>query len=373
MAGGSIQAVTRSGGNDFHGAGYEYFRNDALNANNPFLKAAGVERPTLARNIFGGMIGGAIRKGRSFFFASYQGTRERNGASSNSLSSSIFIAPGLTDDRSQQTLLATFRPRLPNGNLATAINPVTLALLNTKTPDGQFAIPTPQADGRYSGSAISTYREDQFNTNLDYRISQRNWLAVKFFFFERAALFALPNGGANVPGFGADESQNNRVLAFHDTHSFSSSTTNEVRIGYSFIRGDMFGRNPILDSDIGIKRANAAAYPGLGLIRIGAAGTNSLAIGNSGANVDTQSAQSSTTLADVLAINHGQHSLRLGGEILLYQDRITTNNNRRGQVIFQTFNNFLLGQANNSTYGDGLAARTIRASDYSLFFRTTGT
>jgi hypothetical protein len=41
-AGGNVQAVTRSGGNYFHGAAYEYFRNDALNANNPFLKAAGV-------------------------------------------------------------------------------------------------------------------------------------------------------------------------------------------------------------------------------------------------------------------------------------------------------------------------------------------
>jgi hypothetical protein len=368
-AGGSIQAVTRSGGNDFHGAGYEYFRDDGLNANNPFLKAAGVKRPTLERNVFGGMFGGPIRKDRLFFFVSYQGTREGNGASPNSLTSSIFIAPGLTDDRSQQTLLATFRPRLANGTLATAINPVTLALLNSRTPDGQFVIPTPQADGRYSGSAISTYSENQFNTNIDYRVSQRNWLAVKLFFSNAPHFFALPNGGANVPGFGADESQNNRVFAFHDTHSFSSRTVNELRIGYSFIRGDMFGRNPIRDSDIGIKRANAAAYPGLGLIRIGAAGTNSLAIGNSGANVDTQSAQSSTTLADVLAVNHDDHSLRVGGELLFYQDRITTNNNRRGQVIFQTFNNFLLGQANNSTYGDGLAARTIRAGDYSLFFQ----
>ncbi len=368
-AGGSIQAVTRSGGNDFHGAGYEYFRNDALNANNPFLKAASVRRPTLERNVFGGMFGGPIKKDRSFFFISYQGTRERNGASPNSLSSSIFIAPGLTDDRSQTTLLATFRPRLPNGTLATVINPVTLALLNARTVDGQFVIPTPQADGRYSGSAISTYRENQFNTNIDYRISRRNWLAAKFFFSNAPQFFALPNGGANVPGFGADESQNNRVIAFHDTHSFSSRTINEARVGYSLVRADAFGRNPIRDSDIGIKRANATAYPGLGLIRIGAAGTNSIAIGNSGANVDTQSAQSSTTLADVVAMNHGAHNFRFGGEIILYQDRITTNNNRRGQVIFQTFNNFLLGQVNNSTYGDGLAARTIRTSDYSLFFQ----
>jgi len=53
-AGGSVQAVTRSGTNEFHGAAYEYFRDDAFNANNPFLKAAGRPRPVLKRNVFGG-------------------------------------------------------------------------------------------------------------------------------------------------------------------------------------------------------------------------------------------------------------------------------------------------------------------------------
>src|SRR5438552_12179633 len=78
--GGNVQIVTRSGTNDFHGNLYEYFRNDALNANNPFLKAAGVKRPALKRNVFGGTAGGPIKKDGAFFFASYQGTRERNGA-----------------------------------------------------------------------------------------------------------------------------------------------------------------------------------------------------------------------------------------------------------------------------------------------------
>src|SRR5437667_3364948 len=129
-AGGNIQAVTRSGANDLHGAAYEYLRDAALNANNPFLKAAGVKRPVLYRNVFGGLLGGPIKRDKAFFFVSYQGTRERNGASINSLSSGVLIAPGLTDDRSQQTLLATFRPRLPNGLPATSINSVALALLN---------------------------------------------------------------------------------------------------------------------------------------------------------------------------------------------------------------------------------------------------
>ena len=77
--GGNVQAVTRSGGNEFHGAAYEYFRNNALNGNNPFLKAAGVTRPTLQRNVFGGLLGGAIKHDVSFFFVSYQGRGDITG------------------------------------------------------------------------------------------------------------------------------------------------------------------------------------------------------------------------------------------------------------------------------------------------------
>ena len=376
-AGGNVQAVTRSGANEFHGALYSYFRDDAFNANNPFLKAAGVQRPVLKRNIFGGLLGGPVKTGRAFFFASYQGTRERNGASDNSLTSSILIARGLTDDRSQQTLLATFRPRVPSGLPATSIHPTALALLNIKLRDGQFLIPTPQADGRYSGSEVSTYREDQFNANVDYRISEKNWLAVKFFFSNAPEFAALPNNGAKVPGFGADRKNDNRLFSVQNIHTFSTRTVNEARIGYSVIRTDSFGRHPVKDSDLGIIRANASAYPGLGQIRIGPAGalgvgnagTNALVIGNAGTNVDLKFDDSAIALVDNLALSRGRHSFRTGGGIIFYQTNVTVNNNRRGAIGFQSFNNFLLGLGSNSLNGEGINTRFLRATDYSLFLQ----
>ena len=368
--GGNVQAITKHGGNDFHGAAYDYFRNDALNANNPFLKAAGVHRPTLRRNVFGGLLGGPIKTNKAFFFLSYQGTRERNGASPNSLTSGVLIAPGLTNDRSQQTLLATFRPRpSPGAPPATSINPVALALLNARLPGGQFLIPTPQADGHYSGSAIASYREDQFNTNVDYRINDKDWLAARFFFSNAPQFLALPSGGANVPGFGADQKQNNRLLSLQDIHLFSPRTINEARVGYSFIRGDMFGQNPLRDSDVGITRANALDYPGLGLIRIGPNGTNAVSIGNAGTNVDAQSTASATTLVDILSMTRGQHSIRTGAEVVYYRNSLTANNNRRGQITFPSFNNFLLGLANSSVYGNGIGSRILHAADYGFFLQ----
>src|SRR5215211_41857 len=82
-AGGNVEAITKSGENAFHGNAYYFLRNDALNANDYFLNAAGRPRPVLKRNQFGGTLGGPILRDRLFFFGSYQGTRERNGASLN--------------------------------------------------------------------------------------------------------------------------------------------------------------------------------------------------------------------------------------------------------------------------------------------------
>src|SRR4030095_7359503 len=136
-AGGNVEAVTRSGGNDFHGNVFYFLRNKALNANEPFIKARGLKRPVLNRNQFGGTLGGRIIRDKLFFFGSYQGTRERNGLSlSNSLSFPS-VPAGLRDDnRTAASLAATF------GVPVASISPVAVNILNAKLGNGQFAIPS---------------------------------------------------------------------------------------------------------------------------------------------------------------------------------------------------------------------------------------
>ena len=296
--GGNIQAITKSGSNSVHGSLYEYFRNEKLNANNPFLKAAGVDRPELKRNVYGGTVGGPIKKDRIFFFASYQGTQERNAASPiNSLSSNVLIAPGLTNDRSQQTLLNTFHPATA-GIAATSINPTALALLNFKLPNGQYLIPTPQANGRYSGATPSRYEENQFNANIDIRISERNTFTGKLFFFNAPQTLTLPSflgGGPNIPGFGNFQQNNGRLASITDTHTFSPHIVNELRGGYNFLRVDAFPQEPLNDSTIGIKRVNAGTFPGLPLIRVNPAG-GGFVTGTS-ATIDVKAVSPSTRAA----------------------------------------------------------------------------
>src|SRR5262245_900184 len=356
-AGGNVQVVTKSGANDLHGAAYEYFRSEALNANSPTLKAADVKRPALLRNVFGGIFGGPIRKDKTFFFISYQGTRERNEASPRSLSSNVLVDSHLTDDRSEQTLRQTFN--------VPSVHPTALALLNVKLPNGQFLIPTPQANGRYSGSAPSHYREDQFNTNVDHHLNERNWLAAKFFFSNTPKTTALTENGGNVPGFGEDQEQNNRVISLQDVHTVSPKTINEARIGYNFIRNFVFPHVPVKDTDVGIRRANAAALPGLPLIRI-APNAGGVSIGSS-ALPDARVTVSSTTVADTLSITRGKHSIRTGAEVIYYQNNLSNNQNSRGGIDFQSFTDFLTGAVSSSVLGAGISERSLRSTDYNFF------
>lgn len=80
-SGAQVSLVTRSGSNEFHGSLFETHRNTITTANDFFNNAAGVERPQLLRNIFGGSIGGPIKHDRAYFFGTYEGFREATGTS----------------------------------------------------------------------------------------------------------------------------------------------------------------------------------------------------------------------------------------------------------------------------------------------------
>jgi len=79
FGGADISLVTKSGGDNLHGAMFEFWRNNVLNANDFFLNETGQPRADLKQNQFGFTVGGPILKDRLFFFGSYQGTRQING------------------------------------------------------------------------------------------------------------------------------------------------------------------------------------------------------------------------------------------------------------------------------------------------------
>jgi hypothetical protein len=109
--GGQISIVTRSGTNAFHGTLFEYFRNSALDARDWFVNFNGLAKPEERQNDFGGVLGGPVRKDKTFFFFSYEGLRLRQPATQQT---------AVPDAASRQQAPASVRPYLnayplPNG------------------------------------------------------------------------------------------------------------------------------------------------------------------------------------------------------------------------------------------------------------------
>ena len=73
-----VNMVTKSGTNQYHGTGYWYYRNAVLNANSFFSNRAGSARPDSHRHLYGGTIGGPIRKDKTFVFFTYERTAGRS-------------------------------------------------------------------------------------------------------------------------------------------------------------------------------------------------------------------------------------------------------------------------------------------------------
>src|SRR5262249_7538101 len=197
--GANVSVITKAGSNAFHGTVFEFFRNEALNANEFFLNQTHQSRPVLKQNQFGFALGGPIRKDRLLFFGSYQGTRQVNGIAagqSRTACTASLIEPPLTNDRSPAKLGSMFGGMSGvHGGTAikyhgSNINPVALALLNLKLPDGTFLIPTPQTldPGKQfveQGFSIFTdpchFSENQFSTNVDYLAGMSSKFSARFF------------------------------------------------------------------------------------------------------------------------------------------------------------------------------------------------
>ena len=370
--GGSVQVVTRSGTNFLHGSAYEYFRNEVFNANDANLKDAGEGRPEMRRNVYGGTLGGSLHKDKAFFFISYQGSREANGATDQSLYKSVFIYPGLTNDRSPATLMSTFG--------VPSIDRISLQLLNFKLPGGQFLIPTPQTpEGFATGTALSTYHEEQFNTNLDYRPGSKDLMSIKFF-YAHAPLFSALAGSnfgvpSSLPGFGTYIKVDNRVLSVQEIHTFSPTAVNEARFGYSFLRHDEVPQESLQDSSIGITRSTAAQYPGLPLIL--------LARDQGGASMGTSDITyvghiPTLSFAEIMSLQRGKHNIRFGGDLIHSAWHARAAIFSYGEIDFPTFQDFLIGNTGPSQYldpptfgfshlGTGLTNRDFMTTHYQLF------
>jgi Carboxypeptidase regulatory-like domain/TonB dependent receptor len=333
--GANISVITRTGSNAYHGDMFEFLRNDVLNANDFFANRTGQRRPSLKQNQFGFDIGGPIRKDKVLFFGSYQGTRQVNGIAGGQARigcTASLSTPPLTNDRSAAALGKLFAGMTGAlGGTAVKsdgsnINPVAMALLNFKLPNGTFLIPTPQtidptkpfaAQGFSFLTQPCRFDEDQFLTNLDYVASQTSRIAARFFFADDNQLVTFPGNGinmlGNIPGFAGVSNSGSRVFSLSYTYTPNSSWLNEARVGYFRLRSSTVSEAPFKWSDIGVAEGETNAENGLPSLNI--LGSASLA-----SAFPRTITQNSFVLLDNVGFVHGKHTVRFGGSVTRVQD-----------------------------------------------------
>jgi hypothetical protein len=262
--GGVIVMSTRSGTNDFRGTLFESFRHDALDAMNFFAAS----KPPINLNQFGGTVGGPVRRGRTFFFGSWERTRQltsetvistvptlRNRAGDFSdLRTNSGVPVVVYDPLTRQSFAGNVIPR-------DRFDPVARAAL-------QY-YPLPNREGtavnanNYVGNSESTLDRDILVGRVDHQLRVADLLTVRYY---------INNSGTNATGsYGnpaADplaDSTDVRVqsLTGAHTHIFTPTVVNELRVTY--LRRKFIDQRPGLGTNlaatIGLRGVTAQAFP----------------------------------------------------------------------------------------------------------------
>jgi hypothetical protein len=333
-AGGQVNVVTRSGGNQFHGTAYEFFSNAALNGTN-FFAPAGEPTPRYQRNQFGGTLGGPLAKNRSFFFVDYQGTRSNVG---QPLVTNVPTAAERIGDFSQSSLLpidpTTGQPfpglKIPSYYMS----PIGLAIA------ALYPLPNRNVSGaNYVSAPIETDNQNQFDVRLDHKLTQSDDLFTRYSFIDDALFDPFGGSGfSSVPGYGLNIPSRSQNVALGETHIFTPALLNELRLAYNRVSNGDFqqGQGTSINHQLGLPELSSNPRDwGLSLISVN---------GFSPLGDEYTSPEHGTTdtyqIADSATWAHLRHLVKFGMDIRVLQENAYRDVQSRG---FLNFTGLLLG------------------------------
>jgi hypothetical protein len=346
-SGGVINAITRSGGNEFHASLYEFLRNSAFDARNFF---DGATPPPFKRNQFGASLGGPIRKDKTFFFANYEGLRQ------SLTNTSVDTVPSQA---------------ARNGNLCA---PPDCSTTTTVTVDPQAARylafwPMPNGalicpfascapgtgdTGIYTTQIATATSENFFTTRLDHRIGDRDSVFGTYLFDTASVLAPDPLN------LWVDSNLSRRqIVSVEENHIFSPTYANSVRFGFSrvvaTVNSPEKGISPLAtDTSFGIfsgQYGPQISVPGL-----------TLDTGGLGALPTFLYNWNSFQFYDDAFYTRGNHSLRFGWALERMLNNTTANLAPTGLYGFGSLSAFLTNQPSNlgATIPGSLSPRDIR-------------
>lgn len=325
-SGAIVNIATRSGTNDYHGEGFEFFRNSALDARNFFERTT--DPAPFHRNQFGFNIGGPVNlprfgeggsalgykgKNKTFFFFSYEGLRQRQGLTLPTVTVPTDAQRAAVTDQSVLKLL----PLIPRSS-----------------------------NGLTSGSATAPVNLDQWTGDVSHNFSSKDRLHG-YYAFQRDRRGEPTLQGNNIPGFGDTRQSRRQIFTLNETRTFSSNLVNEVRFGFNRIHITFSPNAKLNPLDFNIRDGVTDAI-GLPQISVGGGGVNF----GGPAGFPQGRSDTNFVVSDTLNYLRGNHSFKFGGE----WRRFYNNNTARdtGTFTFASTTTFLNGNANgfNVTRGD---------------------
>jgi len=306
-------AVTRSGTNNFHGTAFEYIRNSVLDARNYFDPASGP--PAFRRNQFGGVLGGPIKKDKTFFFGGYEGLRQALATTQTAIVPTALARQGI----------------LPTGTVP--VNPDVVPYLNLyPLPNG-----TDFGDGTGQFLSVPTVptNEDNAMIRVDHQLNATTSLFARYMFDTDSV-----SAQQQLPDYFIDEATRRQYLTLQANTVLSAKVLNSFR--FAFNRTDSaFSPTifpavpPALDLIPGQSLGNV--LPGSGLT----------GLGSQAGNGDRLWAFNIFEWGDDLSYTTGKHALKFGVDIQRMQDNTASQQTVRGQLTFPSLTAFLAGKPNN--------------------------
>jgi outer membrane receptor protein involved in Fe transport len=352
--GSTTNVVTRGGTNSFHGAAWEFLRNDAMDASDFFSKSI----QPLKQNQFGGTFGGPILKDKTFFFGYYEGFRNRQGKTVPATVPSLAERQGnfaelCTDsgnqfmggvcvDKSGQLFFpgqlfnfSTGQPvPVPNNQLP-AIDPTAANVLPF------FPLPNSGENSFITTQTLSE-NNDQFGFRLDHYLSHADTLNFRYMYSAGPTTDPLSPVGANVPGFPVGEYDRGQNFVAQETHVFSPTTIAVAR--FSYLRNKFLldqHLNHESPSDLGFQyQPTLASAAGPPFIQV--SGYSSVGDPITGPR---NTFQNTFDLSGSLSWIHGRHELKFGGGFRRDQINALQGIATNGFFVFASF-----------PYSDGFAS-----------------
>jgi hypothetical protein len=320
-SGGVINAITRSGTNEFHGSVYEFLRNSALDASNFF----DTTKPQFKRNQFGATAGGPILKDRTFIFGNYEGLRQSLGVTQSSIVPTKDARAGHLKDKdvTVDSLVIPYLPIWPLPNSGVLIDSC-----RTPDPSGICELGT----FKLSGQQITP--ENYFTTRIDHKFSAND--ALYGTYMHDSANITQPDElGIKLTGY----TTGRQLVTIEENHIFTPQVVNAVRVGYSRVVG-LVGQTLKALSPLATDPTLGFAAPGRPVGEIDVTGIATFS-GGLGAISNYNFHWNSFQGYDDAFVAKGKHSIKFGVAVERIQENMSAADSPNGFYVFGSLESFL--------------------------------